>query len=118
MHVLVNVVVILVALLHVYFLTLQMFLWRKPIGLRVFNQTPEAAETSRVLAMNQGFYNGFIAAGLLWSLGMEECGPKIMIFFLVFVLLAGILGAVTANRKILWVQAMPAAIGLVLILIS
>ncbi len=113
-----NIVVALVALLHVYFLVLEMFLWDKPMGLRVFGQTKEAAAASKVLAANQGLYNGFLAAGLFWGLSLGTSGTGIKIFFLCCVLIAGLYGAATANRRILFVQAAPAAIGLTLVLLS
>ena len=113
-----NVVVGLVALLHVYFLVLEMFLWDKPAGLRAFGQTLEAARASKVLAANQGLYNGFLAAGLFWGLSLGAGGTGIKVFFLLCVLIAGLFGAATASRKILFVQALPAAIGLVLVLLS
>jgi len=113
-----NVVVALVALLHVYILVLEMFLWDKPMGLRAFNQTQEAATASRTLAANQGLYNGFLAAGLFWGLSLGMAGTGINIFFLCCVLVAGIFGAVTVSRKILFVQALPAAIGLALLFLS
>ncbi len=113
-----NVVVGLVALLHVYFLVLEMFLWDKPAGLRAFGQTPEAARASKVLAANQGLYNGFLAAGLFWGLSLGAGGTGVKVFFLLCVLVAGLFGAATASRKILFVQALPAAIGLVLVLLS
>ena len=102
-----------VALLHVYFMIMEMFLWTKPAGLRAFGLTPERAEASKVLAANQGLYNGFLAAGLGWSLIWHE-GPHLALFFLSFVIIAGIYGGVTANRKILIVQALPALVALVL----
>ena len=113
-----NVVVGLVALLHVYFLVLEMFLWDKPAGLRAFGQTKEAATASKVLAANQGLYNGFLAAGLFWGLTLGAGGTSIKVFFLCCVLVAGLYGAATASRKILFVQAIPAAIGLALVLLS
>ena len=113
-----NVVVGLVALLHVYFLVLEMFLWDKPAGLRAFGQTLEAARASKVLAANQGLYNGFLAAGLFWGLSLGAGGTGVKVFFLLCVLVAGLFGAATASRKILFVQALPAAIGLVLVLLS
>lgn len=118
MSIAVNVVVVLVALLHVYFLVLEMFLWDKPAGLRAFGQTLEAAKASRVLAANQGLYNGFLAAGLFWGLSLGSAGTSIKIFFLCCVLIAGLFGAATASRKILFVQALPAALGLALVLLS
>lgn len=113
-----NIVVGLVALLHVYFLVLEMFLWDKPAGLRAFGQTREAAAASKVLAANQGLYNGFLAAGLFWGLSLGPAGMSIKIFFLGCVLIAGLYGAATASRKILFVQAVPAALGLALVLLS
>lgn len=113
-----NVVVGLVALLHVYFMVLEMFLWDKPAGLRAFGQTREAAAASKVLAANQGLYNGFLAAGLFWGLSLGPDGTGVKVFFLGCVLVAGLFGAATANRKILFIQAIPAAIGLALVLLS
>jgi len=118
MSVAANVVIILIALLHFYFLVLEMFLWDKPAGLRAFAQTAEQAAASKVLAANQGLYNGFLAAGLLWGVSLGREGTDIQVFFLCCVLIAGIYGAATANRKILFVQAIPAAIGLVLVLLT
>jgi putative membrane protein len=113
-----NVVVALVALIHVYILVLEMFLWTKPAGLRAFGLTPEKAADSRVLAANQGLYNGFLAAGLLWGLSLGAAGTGVKVFFLLCVLVAGLYGAATASRRILYVQALPAAIGLALIALS
>lgn len=104
----------LVALLHLYFLVLEMFLWTKPAGRRVFKTTPEFAEASRVLAANQGLYNGFLAAGLLWSLWLGVPGNSIRYFFLGCVVAAGTFGAATVGRKILFVQAFPAALAVLL----
>jgi putative membrane protein len=113
-----NIVVGLIALVHVYILVLEMFLWDKPAGLRAFGQTREAATASKVLAANQGLYNGFLAAGLFWGLSLGVTGTAVKVFFLCCVLVAGVYGAATASRKILFVQAVPAAIGLVLLLLS
>jgi putative membrane protein len=113
-----NLVVALIALLHVYILVLEMFLWDKPAGLRAFGQTQQAATASKVLAANQGLYNGFLAAGLFWGLSLGAAGTGVKVFFLVCVLVAGLYGAATANRKILFVQAVPAAIGLALVLLA
>jgi putative membrane protein len=111
-----NIVIALVALLHVYFLVLEMFLWDKPLGLRTFKLTPEFAKASKVLAANQGLYNGFLATGLFFGLSMGAAGKPILIFFLCCVLIAGLYGAATVGKKILFVQALPAAIGLLLLL--
>jgi putative membrane protein len=113
-----NIVVGLIALVHVYILVLEMFLWDKPTGLRAFGQTQEAATASKVLAANQGLYNGFLAAGLFWGIGLGATGTAVKVFFLCCVLVAGLYGAATASRKILFVQAVPAVIGLVLLLLS
>jgi putative membrane protein len=118
MSLLANVVVGIVALIHVYILVLEMFLWDKPVGLRAFGQTQAAATASKVLAANQGLYNGFLAAGLLWGLSLGAQGTAVKVFFLGCVLVAGLYGAATASRKILFVQALPAAIGLGLIPLS
>ena len=115
MDLLADIVVALVALLHLYFLVLEMFLWDKPVGMRVFGLTPEAAASSKVLAANQGLYNGFLAAGLIWGLLAGANGTSIKLFFLACVLVAGLFGAATASRRILFVQALPAAVGLALV---
>jgi len=102
----------LVALLHVYVLVLEIFLWNTPYGRRVFGLTSEFAAASRKLAMNQGLYNGFLAAGLGWGLALGEAGFAVKVFFLGCVAVAGVFGAATANRKILFVQALPGAVAL------
>jgi putative membrane protein len=112
-----NSLVALVAALHVYFLVLEMFLWTKPLGLKTFRNTLEKANDSAVLAANQGLYNGFLAAGLVW--GLVESFPgfafEIKTFFLLCVVVAGVYGAATVSRRILLVQAAPAAVALVLL---
>jgi len=114
MHAIGHYATAFVGVLHFYFLVLEMFLWTKPAGLRAFGLTPERAEASRVLAANQGLYNGFLGAGLIWSsLITRDFG--VMVFFLTCVIIAGLYGAATANRKILYVQAFPAIIALVLL---
>jgi putative membrane protein len=111
-----NVVIAVIALLHLWFLILEMFLWTKPSGLRAFGTTAEFAEQSKALAANQGLYNGFLAAGLVWGLCLDGgAGFHVKVFFLTCVLVAGIFGGLTASRKILWIQALPALIALVLI---
>ncbi len=105
----------LVAVLHLYFLVLEMFLWTKPYGRRVFALTAEKAELTKSLAANQGLYNGFLAAGLVWGLMAGADGHAIKVFFLSCVIVAGIFGAATASRKILWVQAVPGAVALALV---
>ena len=118
MNIAANVVIVIVALLHLYFLVLEMFLWDKPAGLRAFGQTKEQAAVSKILAANQGLYNGFLAAGLFWGVSMGDAGFGVKVFFLSCILAAGLFGGATASRKILIVQALPAAIGLVLLLLS
>jgi putative membrane protein len=103
----------LVAALHVYFLVLEMFLWATPAGQKAFGRTRDEQEATKVLAANQGLYNGFLAAGLVWSLvAGDVIAIPLRTFFLGCVVVAGIYGAMTASRKILFVQALPAAIGL------
>ena len=116
MTLLANVLVGLVAFLHVYFLILEMFLWDTPYGRKAFGLTPEFARASKALAANQGLYNGFLAAGLLWGLALGGAGVAVKIFFLACVVIAGVFGAVTVSRKVLFVQALPAAIALLLLL--
>lgn len=117
MNLLANIFVGLVAFLHFYFLILEMFLWTKPRGLRIFGNSLEKAKASAVLAANQGLYNGFLAAGLIWGLvhPQPEVGLQIKIFFLACVIIAGLYGAKTVSRKILIVQAMPAVFALLLL---
>lgn len=110
-----NVVVGLVALIHVYILVLEMFLWTTPKGRKAFGLTEEFAQQTKVLAANQGLYNGFLAAGLFWGLSLGAAGQPVKVFFLLCVLVAGLYGAATASRRILFVQAVPAAIGLALL---
>jgi putative membrane protein len=112
-----NFLVALVAALHVYFMVLEMFLWTKPRGLKTFHNTPEKAADSAVLAANQGLYNGFLAAGLFWGLvhGTPAFAFQIKVFFLLCVIVAGVYGAVTVSRRILLVQAAPAAFALILL---
>jgi putative membrane protein len=110
-----DIAVALVALLHLYFLVLEMFLWTKPRGLKTFALTPEFAAASKSLAANQGLYNGFLAAGLIWGI---VAGNPVKMFFLACVIVAGVFGAATASRKILWVQALPGAVALALVLLS
>src|SRR5450759_1016889 len=112
--------VTIVAALHVYFLVLEMFLWRTPFGRRTFGMTQEVAGSSAVLAANQGLYNGFLAAGLLWALfgyGIVP-GRAILTFFLACVIVAGLYGGATVNRRIVLVQSAPAAIALALVWLS
>ena len=111
-----NIVVAIVALLHLWFLVLEMFLWTRPAGRRAFGLSAEFAQQSKALAANQGLYNGFLVAGLLWGLSLGEGGKAIKIFFLACVLIAGLFGGFTVSRKILGIQALPALVGLALLL--
>lgn len=114
------VMVVVVAALHAYFLVLEMFLWRTPFGRRTFNMTQQVADSSAVLAANQGLYNGFLAAGLLWGLiayGVVS-GRAILTFFLACVIVAGLYGAATVSRRIALIQSLPAAVALALVWLS
>jgi putative membrane protein len=115
-----NLLVALVAALHLYFLVLEMFLWTKPLGLKTFGNSPEKAADSAVLAANQGLYNGFLASGLAWGLvqSVPAFAFQIKAFFLLCVIVAGIYGAATVSRRILFVQALPAALALFLLLLA
>lgn len=108
--------VTVVALIHIYILVLEMFLWNTKTGRKEFNLSADFARETRVLAANQGLYNGFLAAGLLWGLWLGENGIQVTVFFLACVLIAGVFGAMTASRKILYVQAIPALAALIALL--
>jgi len=107
-----NVLIGLVALLHVYFLVIEMFLWDKPYGRKTFGLTPEFSAQSKTMAANQGLYNGFLAAGLAWGIWLGAPGFSVKVFFLACVIVAGVYGAMTVNKKILFVQAVPAVAAL------
>jgi len=111
-----NIAIALVALLHFYFLVLEMFLWDKPFGRRTFKLTPEFAAASKGLAANQGLYNGFLVAGLVWGLAMGTAGIDVKVFFLACIIVAGLFGGATVNRNILFAQAVPGIIALALLL--
>jgi putative membrane protein len=117
MNAIANILVALVALLHVYFLALEMFFWTKPLGLKTFRNTLEKAADSAVLAANQGLYNGFLAAGLAWGLLQPNAAFafQIKVFFLLCVIVAGVYGAATVSQRILFVQAAPAVLALALL---
>lgn len=108
----------LVAVLHLGFLVLEMLFWDRPFGRRVFGLAPEFAAASKSLAANQGLYNGFLAAGLLWGLYLGAAGTAIAIFFLGCVIVAGVFGALSVNVKVLWLQAAPAVLALALVLMN
>lgn len=114
MKLLANTLTFLVAISHVGILILEMFFWSHPIGQKIFSMTPEVAESSSVLAMNQGLYNGFLAAGLFWGLLMNRLDIKV--FFLCCVVIAGIFGGITAKTSILFTQGLPALMALILVL--
>tara|TARA_B100000768_G_scaffold5559_1_gene6606 strand:- start:115 stop:483 length:369 start_codon:yes stop_codon:yes gene_type:complete len=114
MNIVANILVFLVAISHVGILILEMFFWNHPIGQKIFSMTPEVAESSSVLAMNQGLYNGFLAAGLFWGLFANRV--EIKLFFLSCVIVAGIFGGITAKTSILFTQGLPALLAFVVVL--
>jgi putative membrane protein len=114
MTIVVNIIIGIVALLHIYFLVLEMFLWEKPAGRKSFHTTAEFAAQSKTLAANQGLYNGFLAAGLIWGLFADD---SVKVFFLSCVIIAGLFGAFTVSKRIFYIQALPALIALVLLLV-
>ncbi|WP_324793182.1 DUF1304 domain-containing protein [Streptomyces cyaneofuscatus] len=119
MHIAAQVLVALVALIHAYFLVLEMFLWDTDRGRKVFGTTPAFSRESATLAANQGLYNGFMAAGLVWGLiAADPVGFQAQVFFLSCLIVAGVYGAATVSRKILYVQAVPAALALGAVLLA
>lgn len=118
MNTLATALVALVALLHLYFLVLEMFLWTGRQGRRLHGFKPEMAKATAPLAANQGLYNGFLAAGLLWGLYLGSTGSHIVVFFLICVVVAGVYGAWSVSKRIFFVQALPAALALALVLLS
>ena len=113
-----SVLIGLVALIHIYIVILEMWLWDTPRGHKAFGLTPEFAARSKVLAANQGLYNAFLVAGLAWGLWLGAGGFAIKLFFLACVLVAGLFGAATASRKILYIQALPAALAILALLMG
>jgi len=113
MNTLLNALLILIAMLHFLFLFAEMFLWTKPLGRKIFRIKQDYAESTRILAANQGLYNGFLAVGLVWSAISGQF--SLQLFFLSCVFIAGIFGALTVNRSVFWVQAMPATLALVVL---
>ena len=107
-----------VALIHVYILILEMFLWTTPRGRKAFGTTEQFAEQTKVLAANQGLYNGFLAAGLIWGLWLGEAGDPVKIFFLGCVAVAGLYGAATSSRRILYIQTLPAVLALFAVILT
>ena len=110
-----NSLIALIALLHIYFLVLEMFLWDKPLSRKIFKLSADYAKASKTLAANQGLYNGFLAAGLVWGLLLGSAGISILLFFLSCIVIAGIFGGITVNKRIFFIQALPAIIALGLI---
>ncbi|WP_415064336.1 DUF1304 domain-containing protein [Bdellovibrio sp.] len=110
-----NILVVLVAVLHLAFLYLEMFLWTKPLGRKIFRNTPQKAEDSAILAANQGLYNGFLSAGLLWGVFHPDVmvGDQIKFFFLICVIVAGLYGALSVSKRIFYIQALPALLALI-----
>lgn len=115
MHMIANALALLVAALHLYFLVLEMVLWTRPLGLKTFRNTPEKAEATRVLAANQGLYNGFLAAGLAY--GVATGSREFCLFFLACVVMAGLYGAYSVSRRIFLVQAVPALLAIAAVLL-
>jgi putative membrane protein len=113
-----NILIALVAALHVYFMYLEVVAWDQPLGRKVFRTTPEFSVASKALAANQGLYNGFLVAGLIWGLWLGDAGFDVKTFFLACVIVAGLFGATTVSRRILYVQALPAALALVALLLG
>lgn len=118
MNVIAAAAVAFVGLLHVCFLVLEMFLWTRPFGRKVFGLSPELAQATAALAANQGLYNGFLAAGLFWGAFGGNDAYAVRLFFLGCVIVAGVFGALTAKRSILWIQAMPAAVAAIVVIIA
>ena len=118
MRIVANILVGLVALAHLDFLALEMFFWTKPLGLRTFGMTQDFANSTAVLAANQGLYNGFLAAGLIWALIDARRGFALKMFFLLCIIVAGVYGGITAKTTILYVQALPALIALIVVLLA
>lgn len=117
---LIEILIAIPALFHVYFMYMEMFLWQKPRTLKAFGLTADFAAQSKAMAFNQGLYNGFLAAGLLWSLFISEAtwAKQVQVFFLSCVFLAGVVGGMTVSKKIFFIQSLPALIPLIIILIS
>ncbi len=119
MPIVASALVALVAVLHVWFLVLEMVMWRRPLGLRTFDLTPERAELTASLAANQGLYNGFLAAGLVVGLiAPQPTGYHFQLFFLICVIVAGLFGAATVSRRILFIQALPATLALAAVILA
>ena len=118
MHLLADIAVFTVGVLHLLFLVLEMVLWDTPAGRRILGLKPEFAARTRTLAANQGLYNGFLAAGLFWSLVTDLTAWQLQVFFLACVIIAGVFGGITASRTIFWFQALPGMIALILVFLA
>ncbi len=120
MDILIISLIVIIAIQHILFLILEMFFWTKPIGLKVFRQSLEKARASETLAANQGLYNGFLSAGLLWSLfhPSGDVSAQLQYFFLSCVIIAGIFGALTVNKRIFWIQGLPSMLCLILLIFN
>lgn len=118
MQLLANSAVLGVALLHLFFMVLEMLLWNRPAGQKILGLKPDFANTTRTLAANQGLYNGFLAAGLIWSLLTEQFAFNLQLFFLACVIIAGVFAGIITSRMIIWVQALPAIIALLLVFLA
>lgn len=118
MQLLADSAVLTVAILHIVFMVLEMLFWNRPVGHKIFGLKPDFADRTRALAANQGLYNGFLAAGLIWSLMAEQYAINLQVFFLGCMVIAGIFGGITARLHIIWIQALPAAIALILVFLA
>ena len=118
MRLLADSVVFAVAILHIAFMSLEMCFWCRPMGHKIFGLKPDFADKTRKLAANQGLYNGFLAAGLIWSLLVEQLAYNLQVFFLGCVVIAGIFAGITTSRLIIWIQALPGIIALVLVFLA
>jgi putative membrane protein len=118
MQILADIAVLGVAILHIMFMALEMFFWNKPTGHSIFGLKPDFADKTRTMAANQGLYNGFLAAGLIWSLLAMQCAFNLQVFFLGCVIIAGIFGGITTHRLIIWIQALPGVIALILVFLA
>jgi len=118
MRLLADTAVFAVAILHIAFMSLEMFFWNRPVGHKIFGLKPDFADKTRILAANQGLYNGFVAAGLIWGLLAEQFAYNLQVFFLGCVVIAGVFGGITSSLLIIWVQALPAMIALILVFLA
>lgn len=118
MQILADIAVLGVAILHVAFMALEMFFWNRLIGHKIFGLKPDFADKTRTMAANQGLYNGFLAAGLIWSLLARQYAFNLQVFFLGCVIIAGIFGGITTHRLIIWIQALPGVIALILVFLA